>query len=46
MITILVLIGLIGGFPAGPIMSLAARVLPPETRRSAWACSTLSSMPR
>ncbi|MBW7971105.1 MFS transporter [Bradyrhizobium sp. BR 10289] len=31
-ITILVLIGLIGGFPAGPIMSLAARVLAPETR--------------
>ncbi|MDN4986371.1 MFS transporter [Bradyrhizobium arachidis] len=28
----LVLIGLIGGFPAGPIMSLAARVLAPETR--------------
>lgn len=31
-ITVLVLIGLIGGFPAGPIMSLAARVLAPETR--------------
>lgn len=31
-ITILVLIGLVGGFPAGPIMSLAARVLAPETR--------------
>ncbi len=31
-ITILVLIGLIGGHPAGPIMSLAARVLVPETR--------------
>jgi MFS family permease len=31
-ITALVLIGLIGGFPAGPIMSLAARVLAPETR--------------
>lgn len=31
-ITILILIGLIGGFPAGPIMSLAARVLAPETR--------------
>ncbi|MET4804262.1 MFS transporter [Bradyrhizobium sp. LB11.1] len=31
-ITTLVLIGLIGGFPAGPIMSLAARVLAPETR--------------
>ena len=31
-ITILVLIGLIGGHPAGPIMSLAARVLAPETR--------------
>ena len=29
---ILVLIGLVGGFPAGPIMSLAARVLAPETR--------------
>lgn len=31
-ITILVLISLIGGHPAGPIMSLAARVLAPETR--------------
>lgn len=31
-ITILVLIGLIGGHPAGPIMSLAARVLAPQTR--------------
>jgi predicted MFS family arabinose efflux permease len=31
-ITVLVLIGLIGGHPAGPIMSLAARVLAPETR--------------
>jgi predicted MFS family arabinose efflux permease len=31
-ITILVLIGLIGGHPAGPIMSLAARVLGPDTR--------------
>jgi len=31
-ITVLILIGLIGGFPAGPIMSLAARVLAPETR--------------
>lgn len=31
-ITILVLIGLISGHPAGPIMSLAARVLAPETR--------------
>jgi MFS family permease len=31
-ITILVLIGLIGGHPAGPIMSLTARVLAPETR--------------
>jgi len=31
-IAILVLIGLIGGHPAGPIMSLAARVLAPETR--------------
>jgi MFS family permease len=31
-ITILVLIGLVGGHPAGPIMSLAARVLAPETR--------------
>jgi len=31
-LTILVLIGLIGGHPAGPIMSLAARVLAPETR--------------
>lgn len=31
-ITILILIGLIGGHPAGPIMSLAARVLVPETR--------------
>ncbi|MDI3562303.1 CynX/NimT family MFS transporter [Bradyrhizobium sp. Arg816] len=31
-IAILVLIGLIGGVPAGPIMSLAARVLSPETR--------------
>ena len=31
-ITILVLIGLAGGLPAGPIMSLAARVLAPETR--------------
>lgn len=31
-ITILVLIGLFGGLPAGPIMSLAARVLVPETR--------------
>ncbi|OAF06040.1 arabinose ABC transporter permease [Bradyrhizobium centrolobii] len=31
-ITILVLIGLIGGHPAGPIMSLPARVLGPETR--------------
>ncbi len=31
-IMVLVLIGLIGGFPAGPIMSLAARVLAPETR--------------
>lgn len=31
-LTILVLIGLVGGFPAGPIMSLAARVLAPETR--------------
>lgn len=31
-ITILILIGLIGGHPAGPIMSLAARVLAPETR--------------
>ncbi|MET4040916.1 MFS transporter [Bradyrhizobium sp. RT6a] len=31
-ITILVLIGLIGGHPAGPIMSLTARVLVPETR--------------
>ena len=30
--TILVLIGLIGGHPAGPIMSLPARVLGPETR--------------
>ena len=30
--TILALIGLIGGLPAGPIMSLAARVLAPETR--------------
>ena len=33
-ITILVLIGLIGGHPAGPIMSLTARVLAPETGRS------------
>jgi MFS family permease len=31
-ITILVLIGLIGGHPAGPIMSLTARVLVRETR--------------
>ena len=31
-IAILVLIGLIGGHPAGPIMSLPARVLAPETR--------------
>jgi predicted MFS family arabinose efflux permease len=31
-ITILVLIGLVGGLPAGPIMSLASRVLAPETR--------------
>ncbi|MDH2350811.1 MFS transporter [Bradyrhizobium sp. SSUT18] len=31
-ITILVLIGLVGGHPAGPIMSLTARVLVPETR--------------
>ncbi|TWB01566.1 CynX/NimT family MFS transporter [Bradyrhizobium stylosanthis] len=31
-LTILVLIGMVGGFPAGPIMSLAARVLAPETR--------------
>ncbi|WP_027567798.1 CynX/NimT family MFS transporter [Bradyrhizobium sp. URHA0013] len=31
-ITILVLIGLIGGLPAGPIMSLTARVLALETR--------------
>jgi MFS family permease len=31
-IAILVLIGLVGGFPAGPIMSLASRVLGPETR--------------
>ncbi|MBH5389209.1 MFS transporter [Bradyrhizobium diversitatis] len=31
-ITILILIGLIGGHPAGPIMSLAARVLAPDTR--------------
>jgi len=31
-ITILILIGLVGGFPAGPIMSLASRVLAPETR--------------
>ena len=31
-IAILVLIGLVGGFPAGPIMSLASRVLAPETR--------------
>ncbi|WP_441236955.1 MFS transporter [Bradyrhizobium sp. 930_D9_N1_4] len=31
-IIILVLIGLVGGFPAGPIVSLAARVLAPETR--------------
>lgn len=31
-IPILVLIGLISGHPAGPIMSLAARVLAPETR--------------
>ncbi|MCK1394643.1 MFS transporter [Bradyrhizobium sp. 1] len=30
--TILVLVGLFGGLPAGPIMSLAARVLAPETR--------------
>jgi MFS family permease len=31
-IMILVLIGLFGGVPAGPIMSLTARVLVPETR--------------
>ncbi|MBR0993213.1 MFS transporter [Bradyrhizobium japonicum] len=31
-IAILVLIGLMGGLPAGPIMSLAARVLAPQTR--------------
>lgn len=31
-ITVLVLIGLLGGHPAGPITSLAARVLAPETR--------------
>ena len=31
-IAALVLIGVIGGLPAGPIMSLAARVLAPETR--------------
>jgi len=31
-IAILVLVGLIGGLPAGPIMSLAARVLAPQTR--------------
>ncbi len=31
-LTILVLIGLVGGHPAGPIMSLAPRVLAPETR--------------
>ena len=31
-ITILVLIGLISGHPAGPIVSLPARVLAPETR--------------
>jgi predicted MFS family arabinose efflux permease len=31
-ITILALIGLVGGHPAGPIMSLAARVLAPDTR--------------
>ena len=30
--TILVLLGLISGHPAGPIMSLSARVLGPETR--------------
>ncbi|MFB6450678.1 MFS transporter [Bradyrhizobium tunisiense] len=31
-IIILILIGIIGGLPAGPMMSLAARVLAPETR--------------
>ncbi|MDQ8731358.1 MULTISPECIES: CynX/NimT family MFS transporter [Bradyrhizobium] len=31
-ITILILGGLVGGLPAGPMMSLAARVLAPETR--------------
>jgi MFS family permease len=31
-VPIVVLIGLIGGLPAGPVMSLPARVLKPETR--------------
>lgn len=31
-ITMLILVALAGGLPAGPIMSLAARVLAPETR--------------
>jgi MFS family permease len=31
-VAILILIGLLGGHPAGPIMSLPARVLGPETR--------------
>ena len=32
MIPIVVAIGLVGGLPAGPIMSLPARVLAPATR--------------
>ena len=45
-IAILVLIGLVSGLPAGPIMSCRPGCSPPRPERSGWACSTPSSMPR
>ena len=44
-IAVVVALGLVGGLPAGPIMSLPARVLRRRRARSAWAFSTPSTMP-
>ena len=45
-IPVVIAIGLISALPAGPIMSLPARVLQPQRARSAWVCSTRSITPR
>jgi len=44
LISTIVALGLICGQPAGPIMSLPARVLRPATRAIGMACSTRSTM--